>query len=46
MGQGSYDRAVMQGLQVILTGEWTIQKAIDSYRAGTLTSDLRRIHKH
>lgn len=46
MGQGAYDRAVSQGLQVILTGEWEIEQAIQSYRTGTLTSDSRRIHQH
>ena len=46
MGQAAYDRALAQGLQVILTGEWEIEEAILSYRNGKLTSDPRRIHQH
>lgn len=46
MGQPAYDGAVARGLQVILTGEWTIDAALDAYQAGTLVSDPRRIHKH
>lgn len=46
MGQGAYDRAQSQGLQVILTGEWEIDQAVESFRQGTLSSDPRRIHQH
>jgi predicted Fe-Mo cluster-binding NifX family protein len=46
MGQPAFDSAVGSGLQVILTGEKTIEAALDAYRAGELVSDRRRIHKH
>jgi predicted Fe-Mo cluster-binding NifX family protein len=46
MGQPAYDRATAQGLEVILTGEKTIQAALEAYRAGRLASDMRRVHKH
>ena len=46
MGQGAYDRAAAQGLQVILTKEWDIDKAIELYRQGKLDSDPRRVHQH
>jgi predicted Fe-Mo cluster-binding NifX family protein len=46
MGQPAYDSAVANGLQVILTGETTIEAALNAYRAGILVSDPRRIHKH
>jgi predicted Fe-Mo cluster-binding NifX family protein len=46
MGQAAYDRAAEQGLQVILTNEKEIDKAVASYRSGNLTSDLRRVHRH
>ena len=46
MGQAAYDRAAAQGLQIILTGEKEIDKAVESYRKGTLSSDPRRVHQH
>ena len=46
MGQPAFDSAVANGLQVILTGEWTIEAALDAYRSGKIVSDPRRIHKH
>jgi len=46
MGEGALEGARAQGLEVILTGEKQITAALAAYRAGTLTSDLRRIHRH
>lgn len=46
MGQAAYQRAVQQGLQVILTGEKEIAKAVDLYRQDKLSSDMRRVHQH
>jgi predicted Fe-Mo cluster-binding NifX family protein len=46
MGGKSYQHALDQGLEVILPGEKSIQKALEAYHSGNLESDLRRIHKH
>lgn len=46
MGQPMFDRAVARGLEVFLTGEDRIADALEAYREGKLTSDLRRIHMH
>ena len=46
MGQPAYDHAVAQGLEVILPAQKIITDALDAYCAGTLVSDVRRIHKH
>jgi predicted Fe-Mo cluster-binding NifX family protein len=46
MGQPAYDHAVAQGLEVILPGQKNITDALEAYRAGTLVSDMRRIHRH
>jgi predicted Fe-Mo cluster-binding NifX family protein len=46
MGQPAYDRAVAAGLSVILTGERTIAGALSAYQAGTLATDMRRVHAH
>jgi predicted Fe-Mo cluster-binding NifX family protein len=46
MGQPAYDYAVAHGLQVILTGEKTVNAALEALRAGRLVSDLRRVHHH
>jgi predicted Fe-Mo cluster-binding NifX family protein len=46
MGQRAYEQALALGLQIVLTGEWEIHQAVDAYRNGVLSSDLRRIHKH
>ena len=46
MGQPAYDRLQAMGLTVILTGEKQIAQALALYQAGTLSSDLRRIHAH
>jgi predicted Fe-Mo cluster-binding NifX family protein len=44
MGQPVFDQAQKQGLEVILTGVKDIRQAAAEYPAGTLSSDLRRIH--
>lgn len=46
MGQPAYDQALRSGLAVIMTGEKSIQRALEAYQAGTLTSDPRRVHAH
>ncbi len=46
MGQPAFDHARTQGLEVILPAQQNIKDALDAYRAGTLVSDVRRIHKH
>jgi predicted Fe-Mo cluster-binding NifX family protein len=46
MGEPAYESAVAHSLQVLLTGENSIEAALDSYRAGKLESDPRRVHKH
>jgi predicted Fe-Mo cluster-binding NifX family protein len=46
MGDGAQQAALAQGLEVILTGEKQITAALAAYRAGTLTSDPRRLHRH
>ncbi len=46
MGDPAYKGAVGLGLEVILTGETSIQAAVDAYRQGGLTSDPRRVHAH
>ncbi len=46
MGQPMYNRALSGGLEVYLTGEDRIVDALETYRAGRLTSDTQRIHNH
>jgi predicted Fe-Mo cluster-binding NifX family protein len=46
MGQPAYDRAAALGLEVVLPGEKDIEEALDAYLAGTLQSDMRRVHAH
>jgi predicted Fe-Mo cluster-binding NifX family protein len=46
MGTPAYQAAQAAGLQVILTGEKSIQEAIQAYQEGRLHSDDRRIHQH
>ncbi len=46
LGRPAYDRATAQGLEVILPAQKNITDALEAYRAGTLVSDVRRIHKH
>ena len=46
LGQGAYEHALNQGLDVILPAQKNISDALDAYRAGTLVSDMRRVHKH
>ncbi len=45
MGEPAYEFAKAQGLEIILPAEKSIKAATVAYQAGTLTSDLRRIHK-
>ena len=45
MGQRAYEHALAQGLEVLLPAEKDIRAALDAYRAGRLTSDLRRVHQ-
>jgi len=44
--QPAYDRAQSLGMEVLLVAESNITTALEAYRAGTLVSDLRRVHKH
>lgn len=46
MGEGAQLAALRQGLEIVLTGEKQITAALDAYRAGRLTSDPRRLHRH
>jgi predicted Fe-Mo cluster-binding NifX family protein len=46
MGESAYEHARLLGLEVVLPAEKNIPNALAAYRAGTLTSDIRRIHKH
>ncbi len=46
MGEPALNRAQAVGLQVILTGEKQIDRALEAYQKGQLTSDERRIHHH
>jgi predicted Fe-Mo cluster-binding NifX family protein len=46
MGEPAFEHARSLGLEVILPAEKNIPSALAAYRAGTLVSDLRRIHKH
>ncbi len=46
MGTPAFSRAQEQGLEVILTGERSIEKALQAYLQGALHSDLRRVHAH
>lgn len=46
MGQPAYERAQAQGLTVYLVAERTVSAALAAYRAGTLRSDPRRVHRH
>ncbi len=45
MGQPAYDRALASGIEVFLVAEKDILTALNAYKAGTLSSDLRRIHR-
>jgi predicted Fe-Mo cluster-binding NifX family protein len=44
IGRSAYEHAAARGLEVILTGEKSIDRAVEIYQAGELTSDPRRIH--
>jgi predicted Fe-Mo cluster-binding NifX family protein len=46
MGEGAQQAALSQDLEVILTGEKQIVRALAAYRAGDLKSDPRRLHRH
>jgi predicted Fe-Mo cluster-binding NifX family protein len=46
MGQPAFDRAISAGLDVVLTGEESIQTALQAYLQGTLETDMRRVHAH
>jgi len=46
MGEPAYEGAISNGLQVILTGEKSIETALDAFQSGKLETDLRRVHKH
>jgi predicted Fe-Mo cluster-binding NifX family protein len=46
MGQPAYDSAERLGLKVVLTGQKRIAEAVEAYRTGGLTSDMRRVHAH
>jgi predicted Fe-Mo cluster-binding NifX family protein len=45
MGEGAFEYARAQELEVILPAEKNIRAALEAYRSGTLVSDPRRIHK-
>lgn len=45
MGSPAFDKAQAAGLNVILTGG-EIDTAVQAYLAGSLKTDLRRIHQH
>ena len=45
MGQPAYNHALASGMEVLLVAEKNISAALEAYRARTLVSDLRRVHK-
>ena len=46
MGELAFENTRSLGLEIVLPAEKNIRRALDAYQAGTLTSDMRRIHKH
>lgn len=46
MGRSAYQRLQQMALEVYVTGAKTIEDALAQYKAGTLTSDMRRVHDH
>ena len=46
MGQPAYEHAIHAGLKVIMTGEKSIENALQGYRSGQLANDERFIHQH
>jgi len=46
LGQPAYEHAQSLGMEVLLVAEKNIMAALEAYRAGSLVSDLRRVHKH
>lgn len=45
MGTPAYAKAQAAGLEVVLTGG-SLEQAVEAYLAGTLASDMRRVHSH
>lgn len=45
MGGPAYQKALDAGLEVIMTGG-AIEAAVQAYLAGSLATDLRRVHSH
>ncbi len=45
LGQSAYEHAQSLGMEVWLTAEKDITTTLEAYLAGTLVSDLRRVHK-
>ena len=46
MGKPAFERAKSMGMEVYLTGEKYIDVAMQAYQAGTLDTDMRRVHVH
>ncbi|MBE2201169.1 MAG: hypothetical protein IAE79_21325 [Anaerolinea sp.] len=46
MGESAHARLQSMGITIFLTGAKTIVDALQQYEAGTLTSDMRRVHAH
>jgi predicted Fe-Mo cluster-binding NifX family protein len=46
MGSPAFNRAGAAGLQVLLTGESSIQSALQAYLAGTLENNPSLVHSH
>ncbi len=46
MGQPAYEQLLARNLTVYLTSEKTIAAALAAYQAGTLVTDMRRVHAH
>jgi predicted Fe-Mo cluster-binding NifX family protein len=46
MGSPAFERAKSMGMETYLTREKQIDAAMQAYQAGTLDSDMRRIHIH
>ncbi len=44
MGQPAYDRALAKAYEVILTGETSIQAAVEAYQRGQLETERWRVH--
>jgi predicted Fe-Mo cluster-binding NifX family protein len=46
MGRPAYQRLEQMDLEIYVTGAKTIAEALAQYEAGTLISDMRRVHDH